>query len=323
MIIPQSAIIAITLNCNSRCTMCNIWQNHIKNELTPDQYLKLPSTLTDINITGGEPFLRRDIVEIVRNMKTAAPRARLILNTNGFMTHKIVADMRQIIAIDPHFAFRVSLDGIGKVHDTIRGIPGGYEKCMETLRAVRALGVKDIGISFTLMQQNIDELPKVQQVCKEQGYEFSLTVVTNSPIYFGEKKEDFRPKRNVKLDRILKTAARTHYQSYAPKEIIRGWFVSRLLSYIQTGKRVLPCYAGSGFFYMDSVGNVYTCHMKPWIMGNITKQSFPAILANQHFAPRVASCNDCFMVCTVKSSMRHHLFQVAREAVQEKITAHI
>jgi len=303
--------------------MCNIWQNHIKNELDPNEYLKLPSTLTDINITGGEPFLRRDIVEIVANMKKAAPRARLILNTNGFMPRKIKEDMEKIILIDPDFAFRVSIDGIGNVHDAIRGIPGGYERCMETLRAVKELGVKDIGISFTLMQQNIDELPKVQQLCRKNGYEFSLTVVTNSPIYFGEKKEDFRPKRNTKLDRVLQNAAVTHLRSYRPKEIIRGWFVKRLLSYVKTGKRVLPCYAGSGFFYMDSAGNVYTCHMKPWIMGNITKQSFDMIMSNQRFAPRVASCNDCWMVCTAKSSMRHHLFQVAREALQETIAAHI
>lgn len=321
MTIPRSAIIAVTLNCNSRCIMCNIWQNRIKNELDPSYYLKLPSTLTDINITGGEPFLRKDIVEIVRNMKKAAPKARLILNTNGFMPHKIKTDMKKIIAIDPKFAFRVSIDGIGKAHDDIRGIPGGYKKCIETLTIVKKLGVKDIGISFTLIKQNVEELPKVQQFCKQRGYEFSLTVATNSSIYFGNDKQTYRPKNDSRLSLTLTSVANTHLQSFSPKEIIRGWFVKQLLAYIQTGKRALPCGAGNGFFYMDSRGNIYTCHMKTWLMGNITKQPFEKIMANQHFAPRVANCNDCWMVCTAKTMMRKRIFSVALECMTDKISA--
>lgn len=321
MIGPSSAIIAVTLNCNSRCVMCNIWKNKITNELKPEEYLTLPSSLRDINITGGEPFLRLDLDEIVKNMKIAAPKARLILNTNGFMPRKIESDMKKIIMIDPHFAFRVSIDGIGKAHDDIRGIPGGYKKCMETLDIVKKLGVKDIGISFTLIKQNVKELPKVQRFCQYHRYEFSLTVATNSPIYFGNDKQIYRPKDDSRLTLKLTNVANTHLVSLSPKEIIRGWFVKQLLSYMQTGKRSLPCDAGNGFFYMDSVGNVYTCHIKPWVMGNIRKQSIETILANTHWAPNVNSCNDCWMVCTAKTMIRKHLFHVALECMTDKISA--
>src|SRR3990172_745213 len=264
---PTYAIVAITLNCNSRCIMCNIWQNRVTNELAPEEFLKLPSSLTDINITGGEPFLRRDIVEIVGNMKKAAPKARFVLNTNGYMPHKIGPDMKQIFTIDPKFAFRVSIDGMGDAHDRIRRIPGGFDKIMKTIEVVRSIGIKDLGVSFTLGNYNMDELPKVQDFCRREGLSFSLTVTTGSAIYFGKDKGSYRPTDKAKLTPLLMESARKHLSSYSPKEIVRGWFVKRLLDYLISGKRALVCEAGTGFFYMDSVGNVYTCHMKPWVMG--------------------------------------------------------
>jgi radical SAM protein with 4Fe4S-binding SPASM domain len=300
--------------------MCDIWKNKIPNELPAEYYKKLPSSLTDVNITGGEPFLRRDIVEIVRNIKAAAPKARIILNTNGYMPHKIKKDMAEILKIDPNFAFRVSIDGIGEAHDAIRRIPGGYKKILESLEIVRQLGCRNLGISFTLIDQNIDELPKVQKLAADLKVEFSMTVATNSVIYFGSGKTDLRPKNPAKLERRLEDVARSHFSRMSPKNLMRGWFVKRLLSYVQTGKRALVCDAGTGFFYMDSLGNVYTCHLKPWQMGNIKNQSMEEILDNQKFADKVANCNSCWMVCTAKSMMKKKIFRVALEALKDKAT---
>ena len=95
--LPTNAIIAITLNCNSKCTMCDIWKNNIKNELHAKDYLKLPSSLKDINLTGGEPFLRTDIADIIKNIKSACPNARLIINTNGFLPKSVERQIANII----------------------------------------------------------------------------------------------------------------------------------------------------------------------------------------------------------------------------------
>ncbi|MBI5018957.1 radical SAM protein [Candidatus Gottesmanbacteria bacterium] len=319
---PTSAIIAITLNCNSRCIMCDIWKNKIPNELPAEYYKKLPSSLKDINITGGEPFLRQDIVEIVRNMREAAPNARFIMNTNGFMPHMVKKHLPKILEIDPNFAFRVSIDGIGEAHDAIRRIPGGYKKILESLRIAKEVGAKDLGIAFTLIDQNVDELPKVQKLADDLGVEFSMTVATNSVIYFGSGKENLRPKNPERLEFRLKEAAKIHLTRMSPKELMRGWFIKRLISFVQTGKRALVCDAGTGFFYMDSLGSVYTCHLKPWKMGNIKTQSMETILANQTYAKRVASCDACWMVCTAKSMMRKKIFRVALEAFKDKAAIH-
>lgn len=304
---PKNAIIAVTLNCNSRCIMCDIWKNKIKDELLPQEYLKLPSSLEDINITGGEPFLRRDLVDIIRNMKQAAPRTRFVMNSNGFMPHRAAEDLPKIVKIDPKFAFRVSIDGMGEAHDAIRRIPGGFNKIIKTLTIARESGIQDLGVSFTVLDQNIDEIDKVRSFCEKEKLQFSLTVATSSVIYFGTGKESLRPKISAKLHRALSVVAQKHYIHLTPKEIVRGWFVKRLLSYVSSHKRALPCDAGKGFFYLDSIGNVYTCHLKPWILGNIKEKAFSDIFANHKYDAQVAACNSCWMVCTAKSMMKKRL----------------
>jgi Fe-coproporphyrin III synthase len=318
---PKHAIIAVTLNCNSRCIMCDIWKNRIPHELAPNDFLKIPSSLIDINITGGEPFLRRDLVDIIANMKKAAPSARLVMISNGFMPHRAAQDLPKIKAIDSSFAFRVSMDGIGEAHDKIRRIPGGFEKILKTIEIARSAGIHDLGISFTVIDQNVREIPKVRAFAQKNNLEFSITVATNSVIYFGSGKENLRPTNPKLLDKNLADLAKSHFKRLNPKEIVRGWFVKQLLRYIQTGKRALPCDAGQGFFYMDSIGNVYTCHLKPWIMGNIKTNSLDEIFGHNRFAREVAACNACWMVCTSKSMMKKRLAFLFPEIVPDVISA--
>jgi radical SAM protein with 4Fe4S-binding SPASM domain len=298
--------------------MCDIWKNKMVNELPAEAYLKLYPQLQDINVTGGEPFLRRDFPEVIANMKKACPHARLVVNTNGFMWRKIKEDMEKVILIDPNIAIRLSIDGMGEAHNAIRRIPDGFNSIMKTLNALRSVGVKDLGISFTLLEQNINELQKVQAFAHAEKLQFSLTVATGSAIYFGSDKAQFRPTDPKKRTEVLMKAATEHYRQYDPKELARGWFVSRMVSYLATGKRALLCDAGQGFFYMDSHGNVYTCHLKPWIMGNMLKTPLTEILQNRVHDKKVSVCNDCWMICTAKSMMHQRLIQVAVESLQGK-----
>lgn len=320
MALPTYAIIAITLNCNARCVMCDIWKNKMVNELPPESYLKLYPELRDINVTGGEPFLRRDFPEIIANIKKACPRARLVVNTNGFLWRKIKEDMEKVITIDPKIAVRLSIDGMNEAHNAIRRIPDGFGLIMKSLAVLREVGVKDLGISFTLLEQNMDELPRVQKLADKEGLQFSLTVATGSSIYFGKDKGKLRPANTEKRTRVMEDATRFHYRHHDPKELARGWFVKRMINYLATGKRALLCDAGSGFFYMDSFGNVYTCHLKPWIMGNVLKTPLEQILSKNVHVDRVAACHDCWMICTAKSMMRQKVIQVAVEALKEKVS---
>lgn len=323
---PTTAVVAVTLNCNARCVMCDIWKNRIKDELEPREFAALPASLRDINISGGEPFLRRDLPAIVAQMKNACPRARLVISTNGFLPDRIVVQMEEIVRIDPRIGLRVSLDGYAQKHEEIRGIPGGWEKCMKVLDSARRLGVRDLGIGVTIMDENVDHLRPLYEFSRERGLEFSLTVVSDSEIYFGADKSELRPRDQEVLSRELGWVVRREYRHTHPKRWFRAWFESRLLQYVLDGHRPLPCDAGSGFFYLDSLGNVYACHLRHLQMGNIREQRWQDIWGGEAadgIREQVRGCEQCWMICSSKSQMRQQLPRITSQVLREKALAHV
>src|SRR5438093_9153719 len=86
---PRSAVVAVTMACQSRCTMCDIWQYGRGSELRPEDYSRLPASLREVNISGGEPFLRKDLPDIVRVIRARCPKARIVISTNALMPARI------------------------------------------------------------------------------------------------------------------------------------------------------------------------------------------------------------------------------------------
>ena len=309
-VLPTHAIIAVTLNCNSHCTMCDIWKNKTRNELSASEFLKLPSSLLDINITGGEPFLRPDLPDIIKNIKHASPKAHLILNTNGFLPDLIKSHIPILLKIDPNFAFRVSLDGWTDTHDKIRRFTHGFDLCLQSLTILRKAGVKDLGISFTIMENNYREIPILMQYCHEQNLDLSLTLASNSPIYFGQDKSSLRPNDSEDFYRHLQPLIHHQLLSTNPKKWFRAFFDYSLFRYSQTHHRPVPCQAANSLFYLDSTGNVFACHLKNWKIGNIKKNTFSEIWNSPERKlqrSKSINCHDCWMVCSVKPSINHLL----------------
>ncbi len=321
---PTEAIVSVTLNCNARCIMCNIWQNKMVNEVRPEFYHKLPTTLKEINITGGEPFLRKDLPEIVNVMRETCPHARLLINSNGYLISQIKKLMPEILRVDPHIAIRISLDGFGDLHTKIRRLPQFFEKSMESLLFLKNLGIKDLGVSYTLMDQNKKDLLKLFNFCEENSFEFSLTVATDSPIYFGTGKISLRPKVDKTLKSIFQTLTLAQYKSNNPKNWVRAWFNQKLLNFIETNTRYLNCGAADDFFYMDSFGRIYVCHLKPWLLGGLDKNTFDQIYRSplaHKFRRAAKSCNDCWMVCSARSSIKKKAFHVIKEVILNKFSS--
>lgn len=88
---PPEALLAVTYKCNAKCHMCNTWQFPSKNkdEVTPQDLEKLPGGYRFANVTGGEPFLRKDIEDIIEVVLSKTDR--LVVSTNGFYTDKVLA----------------------------------------------------------------------------------------------------------------------------------------------------------------------------------------------------------------------------------------
>jgi MoaA/NifB/PqqE/SkfB family radical SAM enzyme len=270
-----------------------------ENELKPADYRRIPGSLTHINVSGGEPFLRDDLPEIVRVMRSVTRNPRIVISTNAILPERTERIMREI----PDAAVRISIDGIGEAHDTTRGVPGNYDRCLETLERLRAIGVTDLGLSATASAYNPGEVPRVQALATKLGIEFVVGVAHSSPTYFGDQVSSAPDPGRAAAE--LVTIRDRELESRRPKEWVRAWFTDGLIDQLEGKPRRMPCYAIESHFYLDPHGNVYPCNARGECMGNLLESTYDEIVAkNAALLADVQQCNDCWMSCTVTPGLR-------------------
>ncbi len=297
---PNEAVLAVTLGCNSKCRTCDLWKAARGPEMKPRDYERLPDSLTHINLSGGEPYLRDDLPDIYAVIRDKFPKARIVISTNGLMPERI----REMTARMPGLAVRVSLDAVGLKNDEIRGVPGAYERTMRTLRLLSELGVWDLGISSTASKGNSDQLVPLLELAYERKMEFVCSVTHSSSIYFG-RQEGLIPSEDEVLPQ-LEEVTRRQLRSTRPKEWFRAYMTSGMIEYVRGMPRRFPCTAIRDYFYLDPTGTVYPCNMRDDVMGNLLKNTYEEIVeASPDVMRKVKTCRiQCWMSCTVAPTLR-------------------
>jgi len=300
---PFGCVVAVTYRCNSRCTMCDIWKLNPApgSELGPEAYRWLPSSLRTINVSGGEPFLRDDLPDVVRVMRETCPRARIVVSTNGLRPRRITETVAELGDV----AIRISVDAVGEKHDEMRGTRGAFDRAMETVRRLQELGVSDIGLGATSTEMNVGDVTEVRELARERGIRFVATAAHSSPIFFGSHDEE-RPHSEGAV-REVASLMRERLASRNPVDWAKAYYMRGLIDYIQRKPRRLPCRAGIDFFFLDPEGNVYPCNISGTKMGNIREGTFTELQSRSagEVRPTVADCREqCWMVCTVVPPMR-------------------
>ena len=115
--------VIVTYRCNARCTMCNRYKAPSKpeEEIRLETIRKLPP-MYFTNITGGEPFIRTDLKDIVRELRKKSDR--IVISTNGFFTDRILDLCREF----PDIGIRISIEGLEQTNNEIHGLADGYNR---------------------------------------------------------------------------------------------------------------------------------------------------------------------------------------------------
>ncbi|MCD6579042.1 radical SAM protein, partial [bacterium] len=137
----------MTWRCNFKCVSCNIWQMKTfkEKELSPediDKFTKnaLLKDVKEIVISGGEPILRDDFPEVILAFHKNLKKARFAITTNGYDPQRTYEFFKKIKTHAPDLKWGligVSLNGPKDIHDKSRGIPGSYEKVLETAELLK------------------------------------------------------------------------------------------------------------------------------------------------------------------------------------------
>lgn len=277
---------AVTYRCNSRCLTCDIWGTYLKNkslfkkELSKEYIKKIFLEfrhLRSVGITGGEPFLRDDLLEIVSVIKAPS----ITISTNGLMPERIAEFVKKMIKIKhiKKLGISISVDAIGKLNDQIRGVPNSYDKSIRTIRLLKKLQMKDekliIGISNTISKANIGEVLKVYNLAKRLDVVFSTRVAQSSGLFYKNISskilidENNIPEVRKVFRFLLKEQSRNIFYRH---------YLSRFLK--NPNKQPIQCFSGFNSFFIDPYGNLYPCIMLNNKLGNLKNKNLKQLLSS-------------------------------------------
>jgi len=282
----------ITSRCNSKCKTC-FYHDFLNSnqDMTFEQIKKMSETAPQFNklwLSGGEPFMRDELVEIIKLFYDNNKIKEISLPTNGLLTERIVEKTGQILeqCPDMRILLNFSLDGIGATHDRIRGVPGNFKKTIRTMELIKER-----------YSDNRDLIVNVATVITPEGYReaFDLGVYLLKKdliatqffeVVRGDPKDphtkDLTPEKihelrkkvypliNEQANRLFK-----HFKGTKQK-IAKKYFLGyvRFINQIQDANLQGPhhwgmnCTAGETTFVLDHNGDFRSCEMRPPI-GNM------------------------------------------------------
>ena len=308
--------VIVTYRCNAKCTMCNRYKepSRPEEEISIDTIRKLPE-MYFTNITGGEPFIRDDLKDIVRELYKKSER--IVISTNGFFTDRIVDLCREF----PQIGIRISIEGLEQTNNEIRGLDDGFNRGYTTLKTLVEMGMKDVGFGMTVQDKNAPDLVALYNISDELGMEFATASLHNS-FYFVESNNIIHDRLAVAqcfedlINRLL--------ESNSPKKWFRAYFNHGLINYIFSQKRLLPCDMSFDTFFIDPYGDVMPCNgtKDKEVMGNLNVQTWDELWNSddaEKVRKKVRSCDrNCWMIGSVSPAMHKYIHKPAIWVIKHK-----
>lgn len=275
-------------------------------EIEVEHMEKLPNGLGAINITGGEPLLRKDIEDIV-GVPARKPK-RIEISTNGYFTDRIVNTARKYRNI----TIRVSLAGLPKIGNKVMGIRDGFDHGFRTILQLKELRIKDIGLAITVSEENAKSLMDIYYLAKATKVELATAVAHNS--FYFHKFDNKIDNRDLAIEEFRKLINGL-LKSRKIKDWFRAYFNYGLMKFINGERRLLPYNAGTDLFFLDPYGDIYPCNVMKESMGNIKEKSFDEIWDGERareVREKVKNCPlNCWMVGTAGPAMKRRIWKPA------------
>lgn len=308
--------VIVTYRCNARCNMCSRYKRPSSpdEEISLDTIKKLPQ-MYFTNITGGEPFIRTDLKDIVRELYKKSDR--IVISTNGFFTDRIIDLCKEF----PNVGIRISIEGLEETNNAIRGLDDGFNRGYTTLKKLVEMHHPDVGFGMTVQDANAKDLVPLYKLSDELNMEFATASLHNS-FYFVESNNIIKDRPMVAKN--FENLINELLKSNSPKKWFRAYFNHGLINYIYGQKRLLPCDMAFDTFFIDPYGDVMPCNgtKEKEVMGNLNEQSWDELWNSEQadkVRKKVRSCNrNCWMIGSVSPAMHKYIWVPAAWVVKHK-----
>ena len=295
---PLYFVLFVTKNCNARCGHCLLGSHERHTgELTIDEIEKVSRSMDDMIFftpTGGEPFLRKDLPEIVKIFHKNNHAPNVGIPTNGSLVSRVVDGTREMLDACPDLDLHIdiSIDGVGEDHDRFRGFKGLFDRAIRTYRELRVLEkhYKNFSacIQIAVSAYNHEKLNELYDYLKTYvgvNTVFTLLLRGGPKDPAAKYTPPIDPEANqfnidnyldfhYRLERDNKARELSGYYKLPfgdfinAKRIIRPKLITQM---VKERRFVIPCYAGTLGGNRFSNGDVLACELmgQGQILGNV------------------------------------------------------
>ena len=287
--LPINLTVSVTYSCPSRCATCDIWQKKV-DDLSVDEYAKIFPTLERVPIwvtlSGGDQFVRKDLAEIVKLVRTQIEPTIINIPMNGVIVERIHQLLPKIAeySVGSSLVLNLSVDEIGAAHDAIRGADRNWEK----LQDVAAL-IKDLqktydhivmGVHTVISKLNVHRIPEIERearaIFKPDSY---ITEVAENRVELKTLDKDITPsvqdyRRAVAHLKNVVSAKRSLHPVARLVESLRLEYYDLATRVLEEKRQVIDCYAGWASAHLAPDGNLWGCCVRAESMGNLREHGY-------------------------------------------------
>ncbi len=292
----------ITEQCNSRCKICGIWREGAKsrNELSLEDIRgvldsKCLKNIGCIDISGGEPFLRQDLAEIVKLIHSKFPKVRLSISTNALEPENILESLTEINDIC-NIDLRISLDGLEKTHNFQRGVKDAFQRVMRSARLIsEKFPSQSITFIYVISPWNHEDILGTYKLVKSLNKEYRFLVtyahdVANYKNFLTDKREaDYKGMFKFSEEQIsaIRRQLENLFDEYMKeKDFANALFVNQIPLYLEKDRHptffcnvpfkmalILPSKLVYNCVMMESIGNLSEKNLDEIIDSNIARKN--------------------------------------------------
>lgn len=298
---PMTLTYSVTAACQSRCKTCQIGAMFCQDPARSEKDLKLEeiekifqsmNPVYFFNMSGGEPFMRNDLPEIV-DLACRYLKPRVVHTpTNAILSDRIIENTEKIIHIvrkydaSVPFTVKPSIDGVGGLHDEIRGVKGNFECLLGTVDGLKKLEEKydnfHLELGTVISNFNIDHLEEIEDFVHSLGVESYRNEVAECRTEFFNLQDEITPSAEIYQRLIKDFAAKVEENIGKKKKLARTTEAMRVVYYDIAGKileekrQVIPCYAGVSNVHINYDGGVWPCCVLGYEkeMGNLREYNY-------------------------------------------------
>lgn len=317
--IPFFCTFILTWRCNAKCIMCDIWKKEKSGELDIldiDKILKEIREVRVIRLTGGEPFLREDLIKIV-NLIAENTKTRIVqITTNGLLKEKITNFIKSNTHKNIHL--KISLHGYEANHDKIMQYNGAYGRALETIDTLN--GMKEKYKFYLAITQTITDMEsyhdskKIRLICQKLRLPY-LPVIAYKNANLYKNEQDIKTAETSficygnfskkDLETVLKDLmASTKKIDNFYERIVKKYYLKGLYNRLILGRnRQNPeCVALRNHIRLLPNADIPVCLYNPQIAGNLLEHTLKDIWDSakiKRLRKQIVECKGCWVACEV------------------------